>query len=82
MDDKSLMESLLITVKGASGIYYHGMVESSTANVRNTFDNALSKTLQMQNDIFCRMRDKGWYQTQPVDQKQITQTAQKFAQMQ
>lgn len=81
MDDKTLMENLLITVKGASGLYFNGTIESSTSNVRNTFDHALSKSLQMQNDIYSRMRDKGWYQTTPAEQQKITQTAQKFSQM-
>lgn len=81
MDDKTLMENLLITVKGESGLYFNGTIESSTSNVRSTFDRALTKSLQMQNDVYCKMSDKGWYQMTPVEQQKISQTAQKFAQM-
>ncbi|PKM63242.1 MAG: spore coat protein [Firmicutes bacterium HGW-Firmicutes-21] len=81
MDDKNLMENLLFTVKTTSGLFYNGTVESTTTNVRNVFDSALNKSLQMQNEIFTKMNDKGWYQTTPVEQQKITQTAQKFSQM-
>lgn len=81
MDDKTLMENLLMSVKTTSGLLYNGTIESSTANVRNAFDCALSKTMQIQNDIYTRMSEKGWYQVTPVEQQKITQTAQKFTQM-
>jgi spore coat protein CotF len=82
MDDKTLMENLLITVKATSGLLYHGTIESSTGNVRTAFDNVLSKTMCIQKDIYSKMSEKGWYQTAPVEQQKITQTAQKFSQMQ
>ena len=81
MDDKILMENLLYTVKTTSGLFFNGTIESSTANVRNAFDSALNKSLQMQKDIFGKLSEKGWYQTTPVEQQKITQTAQKFSQM-
>ena len=52
MDDKNLMEDVLLTVKGACDLYLHGTIESSTANVHNTFDQRLNETLQMQNEIY------------------------------
>lgn len=45
MDDKNLMEDVLLTVKGACDLYLHGTIESSTANVHNTFDQRLNETL-------------------------------------
>ncbi|HOJ48454.1 MAG TPA: spore coat protein [Bacillota bacterium] len=82
MDDKTLMENLLITVKATSGLLYNGTIESSTANVRSAFDSVLEKTMNMQKDIYAKMSEKGWYQVTPVEQQKITQTAQKFSQMQ
>jgi spore coat protein CotF len=76
------MENLLITVKATSGLLYNGTIESSTANVRSAFDNVLSKTMDIQKDIYAKMSEKGWYQVTPVEQQKITQTAQKFSQMQ
>lgn len=82
MDDKTLMENLLITVKATSGLLYNGTIESSTANVRSAFDSVLEKTMNMQKDIYAKMSEKGWYQVTPVEQQKITQTAQKYSQMQ
>lgn len=79
MDDKTLMESLLMTIKGVSDLYLHGAIESNTENVHNVFDKALSDTLTMQHDIYMKMAAKGWYPTEQAPQQQIMQTKQKFA---
>ena len=42
MDDRCIMESLLLTSKGVCDLYMHGTIESSTANVHQTFHQALS----------------------------------------
>ena len=34
MDDKCLMENLLLVEKGVCDLYMHGTIESGTANVR------------------------------------------------
>ena len=36
MDDKCIMENLLLTEKGVCDLYVHGTIESSTANVNQT----------------------------------------------
>ena len=33
MDDKCLMENMLLTTKGVCDLYMHGTIESATANV-------------------------------------------------
>ena len=45
MDDKCIMENLLLTTKGVCDLYLHGTIESSTANVHQTFDCALNDSL-------------------------------------
>ena len=40
MDDKSIMEDLLLTAKGACDLYMHGAIESSTMPVRQAFGTA------------------------------------------
>ena len=74
-----MMEDILLTIKGVSDLYLHGTIESSTANVHNAFDRALNDTLKMQNDIYNKMSEKGWYQMEQVEQQKIQQTMQKFA---
>ena len=61
MNDKDLLEDILLTVKGGSDLYLHGTIESSTPNVHSTFDKALNDSLKMQNEIYSKMAAKGWY---------------------
>jgi len=82
MNDQDIMENLLLTTKGACDLYMHGTIESSTPNVHQAFDAALSDNLCMQDDIYKQMTAKGWYQTAQADAQQIAQVKQKFAQVQ
>ena len=41
MDDRCIMENLLMTTKGVCDLYFHGTIESSTQNVHQAFDQAL-----------------------------------------
>lgn len=79
MDDKSIMENILLTTKGVCDLYMHGAIESGTANINSTFKRALEETLTMQDDIYKRMSAKGWYPTQNADQQQINQVKSKFS---
>ena len=51
MDDKCLMENLLLTTKGVCDLYLHGTIESSTADVHQAFDNALNESLCLQDKV-------------------------------
>ena len=79
MDDKCIMENLLLVTKGACDLYLHGSIESPTANVHRTFTDALSSTLGMQDAIYKQMSAKGWYQTETAPQQQISKVRTKFA---
>lgn len=79
MNDKDIMEGILLLVKGASDLYLHGTIESSTQNVHTTFDNALCDVLKMQNEIYTKMANQGWYPTEKVEQQKIDKVKQKFA---
>ncbi|MBQ3082297.1 MAG: spore coat protein [Clostridia bacterium] len=79
MDDKTIMENMLYAVKSTCDLYLHGAVESTTGNVHGAFSNALDEALQMQNQIYNKMSQKGWYQTKQATSQQIQQTAGKFA---
>lgn len=58
MDDRSIMENILLTTKGVCDLYLHGAIESSTANVHSQFDKALNESLCMQNEIIQRWRQR------------------------
>ena len=79
MDDKCIMENILLTTKGVCDLYMHGTIESPTANVHTAFENALNDTLCMQDCIYKQMSAKGWYTTEPVPQQKIDQVRQKFS---
>ena len=58
----------------------HGAIESSTKRVHDTFTNAFNSTLCMQNEIYTKMTEKGWYPTQQVEQQKIDTLKQKYSQ--
>ena len=78
MQDQSIMENLLLTIKGACDLYMHGTVESSTANVHQTFDCALGETLDMQDSIYKAMEQRGWYQGEQAQAQEISKVKQKY----
>lgn len=78
MEDKDLMEKELLIIKGVCDLYLHGTIESSTQEVHCTFKEALNTSLDIQNKIYNLMKEKGWYQTQEVDQMQLASVKQKF----
>ncbi len=81
MDDKCLMENLLLTTKGVCDLYLHGTIESSTADVHQAFDNALNESLCIQDQIYKKMSAKGWYSTEQAEEQKITKVKNQFAGM-
>lgn len=80
MDDKTIMENLLLTTKGVCDLYMHGTIESAgTANVHSAFKCALTDALNMQNDIYTTMTDKGWYPTENAKPSEVSNVRSKYA---
>ena len=79
MDDKCIMENLLLTTKNACDLYLHGTIESPTPGVHRTFSDALTSALTMQDGIYKHMAAKGWYTVEQAPQQQLTQVKQKFS---
>lgn len=82
MDDKSLMEDILQLEKGVCDLYMHGAIESSTKNVHTAFNNALNDSLSMQDMIYDKMAQKGWYPTENAEQSKVSKVKNKFSDMQ
>ena len=78
MEDKEIMEGLLMSAKGVCDLYMHGTIESGTENVRQAFNTALDDSLCMQNAIYKQMSEKGWYTAQQAEAQQINQVKQKY----
>ncbi len=79
MQDQVIMDNILTSVKNACDIYLHGTIESSTPSVNAAFKQALNECLCMQNEIYSKMEQKGWYPSTQAPQQQIQQTKQKYS---
>ena len=81
MDDRNLMQNLLLLEKGGCDLYMHGAVESANQSVLSAFRNAYDDSLSMQGEIFSKMTDKGWYNPEQVEQQKIDKLRQQFSLM-
>ena len=79
MNDKEIMENLLLTTKGVCDLYLHGSIESSTPTVQQAFHSALDSALCMQSGIYQKMSEHGWYTTQQAQPQSIQQVRQKYS---
>lgn len=79
MDDKNLMEDILLLEKGVCDLYMHGTLESPTSNVHQAFSTALNDSLCMQDTLYDKMAAKGWYPTEQADQNKVNSVKQKFS---
>ncbi len=78
MDDRQLMENMLILEKGGCDLMMHGTIESADPEVKRAFNCSLNSSLQMQGDIYAKMQQKGWYPTQQVEMQKKAAVKQKF----
>ncbi len=78
MNDKLLMENMLLLLKSTTEVFVHGTLESSTKAVHNVLKNGLDETLKLQDDLYNKMTEYGWYQIKNVDTKTISQTLNKL----
>lgn len=79
MDDKNLMEGMLLLEKGVCDLYMHGTMEAPTDNVRSAFSAALNESLCMQDTLYSKLEQKGWYPTEQADQTQMNTVKQKYS---
>ena len=79
MNDKQIMENLLLCLKGECDLMMHGAIESSTPDVHAAFTKSFNETLQMQNEVYAKMAQKGWYPSSAVEQQKIDAVKQKFS---
>ena len=79
MDDKCIMENIPLTPPPARPLFLHGTIESSTANVHQAFNTALNDSLCMQDELYKKMAQKGWYPTEQAEEQKIQKVKQKFS---
>lgn len=79
MDDRNLMEDILLLQKGVCDLFMHGSLESSTQDVHQAFTTSLNDSLQIQDQIYKKMSAKGWYSTDQAEQSKLNSLKQKFS---
>ena len=79
MNDKEIMEGILLTTKGVCDLFLHGSVESATPNVHDAFSTALNDAICMQNGIYTAMQSRGWYPTQQAQPPSIQKVRQQYS---
>lgn len=82
MNDRDLMENLLLLEKGVCDLFLHGAIESADKNVQHAFSNSLNSSLNMQSQIYDKMMARGWYTVENADQNQLQSLKMKFSQQQ
>ena len=82
MNDKSLMENVLLLEKGVCDLYMHGAIESSSLNGHEVFKSALNESLCVQDTLYDKMAAKGWYPTDRAEMTKIQAVKKKFQSMQ
>ena len=80
MDDKNLMENILLLEKGVCDLLLHGTIEAATDNVHTAFGDALNRSLTMQDTLYDKMASKGWYPTEQAEMTKVNAVKQKFTQ--
>ena len=80
MQDKQIMENILLNLKGECDLMMHGAIESSTQNVHAAFTQSLDECIAMQNQVYAKMSQKGWYPATTVEPQKIDTLKQKYSQ--
>jgi len=78
MDDKNIMEDLLVNLKSMVDLCSHAVTEAATLNVHTKFKQILNEILCMQYETFNLMKDKGYYQVADIEKLQMTQMKNKL----
>ena len=79
MNDKEIMEGILLTTKGVCDLYLHGSIESATPQVHEAFHGALNDALCMQEGVYQQMQSRGWYAAEQEQPQKLQQVKQKFS---
>ena len=81
MNDKEIMEGILLTTKGMCDLLLHGSIESATPRVQQAFTTALNDSLCMQSQVYQQMAGRGWYPAEQAQPQRIQQVRQRYAAM-
>ena len=78
MNDKLIMENILLLLKGTCEVYVHGSQEASNKKVHEVLKESLVEILKMQYEVYTKMTECGWYQINNIKQSEIEKTLTKL----
>ena len=79
MGDKELINDSIASQKQIESSYNTFANECVNPTLRSDFLNILKEEHDIQFDLFSEMQKRGWYQTKPADQTEVSQSKQKYS---
>jgi len=78
-DEEARMTDLLNSQKYITGVYNNCLCETETQELKNCLSAILMDEHRIQEDIFSKMQQKGWYQTEKAQDSKIMETKTKYS---
>ena len=77
-DDRAQLADLLSSQKYITSSYNVYLNECETTAVKNCFANILNDEHTIQNEIFCDMKTRGWYEPPMAEDAKVKKATEKF----
>lgn len=71
MNNKYLYENILTLTKSLTMIYINGTIEASNKKIRNVMEKGLKECLLMQDEIYQKMSNDGYYDVANITSTEI-----------
>ena len=79
MNDREIMENMLLLEKGVCDLFMHGTIESASTDVHQTFNTSFFFNDTATTEIYTKMAQKGWYPMEQAPQSKINEVKNQFA---
>ena len=79
LDEEGRMTDLLNSQKHITGVYNNFLCETETETVKSCLSGILMDEHKIQEEIFNKMQEKGWYQTEKAEEAKLMETKMKYA---
>ena len=80
MDNKTIFENYLLTLKSTVEVYVHGTLESSNEAVRLKLKQGLNETMTNQAKTYELMKENNWYSPENISLEEVNKTIKKLEQ--
>jgi spore coat protein CotF len=78
LQDQEILTDMLTSQKQITSVYNTGAGEAMGQELKSTLLDILRDEQLIQNDVFCEMHKRGWYEPPPAKQPMVDQTRKKF----